>query len=459
MVTMVTVDDDLFGKAAAVTGPLTPESCAYWVERLDAFGFWALRPEVLETALRDTNLQEDFRDPIEEFLKKRRVVPHQFGDCNVIFVLDADAALLRRSFILPFQWNPGRGHADNLPPGLLQVAEQVRADLAQDVPGQWGLSLSERAGLSCVDLSGVTDRTLRDCSSAWGGLAAGLLLASANGRPRGDVFVSAAWKPGFGLQEVKGITDKLAVAREFGCRVFYASLSREDAQRFSEDRTLSSGVQVRDLGWGERNPTAALRDLLYDLQYPPRRKDGHTFEDCCKYANRFPERYRREREEYILENIVLDQAERVRSQHPGLKDKFKTLVIIMSSPPAAVFSILVVRPKIALVLHTERHRHECEKVRQWVNRLGLECDMQGLELSVDDYQGIEREIHRFLQEQCTRPAAVDVTGGKKGMTAAAACAALRAGAAIVYVDSDYVAYRQIAGTEDLHLVRPPTGLA
>jgi hypothetical protein len=439
---MFRVDDDLVKEMASAPLDRAAQYGAMYLERLGPIGFWLLRREILETCVDDDRLSPDLRRPLPEFLAEPKV-PDTLGACNVLFVLKESsrisASALRPSFVLPLEWQTGMPDSEALPKCLKDLAARVRQDLTPSIKGQWGLRLNPQAGLQTTDLSDVT----LEAASGWVPLAGGLVLADAAGRPRSDVFATGAWKSDIGILDVEGIEKKIGVAREFGCRVFFASASR------SQDRSAlkpPAGMEVRFFPVRITDPKDALHGFLHELEYPPRFEEGSSFEACCRYADGIASR--EAREDYILENVTEQQAERIIAKRGWLRGRFNSVALLMSSPSAALLSLLVLEPEHALVMFTERDAPAFPKVEA---RVPDGCSLDSDEVKVDSFEEIREQVLRFLRE-AGESAAVDVTGGTKGMTAAAVLAACDAKAAVFHVGSAHTGYQHHAGTEDLLFV-------
>ncbi len=408
--------------------------CRRIVQELNAFSLWILRREALEQAAQDKTWR---CDPFSQELARFAAapwLPDRPGGCNVLFVTGDKLnkqSPLRPAFVLPLIWKPGTSDSPRLPLAMRRLAEDVRRALGRG--NEYGLHLNEHAGLASVDLSEVS----WTCGSGWAPLAASLLLLEMGGRPRRDVVSSGAWRDDLGMVSVDGEGEKAALAREFGCELLF--LPTSEAEKVQTAGNLPQGLEIRPFPFGERDPGKALRDLLIELEVPPRIEWGDEFFDRCKrYANSLPREDSERREEYIRANITRRQADIIRKA--GLPAELKDLgrlAILMSRASAALLPILVFRPRQVLLIHTSRDKAEAGLVKKHLAAWCIEGCGEPICADVDmlNSEAIQAKIREFFcshGENC----AVDVTGLTKSATAAAAMAGAACGAAVLCFHSD-----------------------
>lgn len=465
----------LFTAAAATPVATAPgRLCGYYVSRLGAAAPWLLKPEVIGRALEHGQVaDEGFAGYLEAFAERKAHVPTNPGTCVVAFVLGQDVpedGLIRQAFFLPFQWVRTPTFSARLPQGedagsrsLRDVAIDARNVFA-DGEGENGLppakdfALDLAPCLADVSLSGLPVAA----ESGWASLAAGLRLAQYNARPKATVMASGAWQPETQrVAEVGGLAAKIALAREFHCEVFYAAAF--DIQQ-KELGALASQLEVRFFDPNARNGREALGRLLQEYELPPRKAEGATLEQRCAYANRQTDvqpTSRHERERYVLEEITADLAEEL----PGVpRDRiYRRLALIMSSPPATLLTLLAFRYEEALVLYTQRTAADSEargSIKEHLRRRGISrvdfrevryVNQRGKGVCLDDLEAV---VSAFFGDAGTDArCAFDVTGGTKGMTAAAADVAARHNADVFHIDAEHWGYQSRIGTEFVHFVR------
>ncbi len=463
------LDHTLLTQAASSKLPLSPPRALRLVQDLGPAAAWLLKREALQAALRDQCFPSRYRAWLEQFLQRPQL-PNNRGAANPVFVVKADElgvtpealanSALREAFFLPLEWTKGEADDPGLPRALLDLAQQVREHM-ELADSDWRLRRNTALHLDQVDFSGLNV----SCDSAWAALAAALRLAEDGGRPRPDVAVSAAWKKDWGVIDVESVPQKFRAASKFGCTLFFTSAGRaEELQTAGE---AQGNIEVRALPAGQDDPCSALGGLLHELQVVPRRADGASLDLRIEYSKGDWGRGREaraRREQYILSEITDELAEKRREKSPTRETldalgEVERSVIVASSPSAARLSVRWIRPQRVLVVFTEDytdqygaepkgHLENCE-----LTDICTQC------VEPDAFDEIVRRVRDFLAGASGR-CAVDVTGGKKGMTAAATLAAARAGAAVVTIDSENpgLGGHQV-GTECLRMVWPPAQAA
>ena len=141
-----------------------------------------------------------------------------------------------------------------------------------------------------------------------------------------------------------------------------------------------------------------------------------------------------------------------------LKPPVYGLVLLVGhSPDALILSASAIGPKRILFLHSSDTERHVEKV---VNALGLHAiDYERRQVEKSDPISVYIEIRRaYRQWRDCGAIAVDITGGTKCMSAAAAMAGHAIGAMLVYVDSqEYLPGTRspLPGSEYLRVVQDP----
>ena len=458
---MIAIDDTALAKAAHCALPLEPAHALRLVQDFGSAALWMLKPDVIRTALEDPCFPSEDRQGAEGFISLP-CQPANAGAANPIFVVRPDElgvtqealrqSALREAFFLPLVWQSGAVDDGELPAQLIDLARQVRHDLGMD-GSAWGLRGNASVGLDRADLSHLN----LSCSSAWGALASALRLADECGRPQAHVAVSAAWAPGKGIQDVESVVEKCQVAAEFGCTVFFASPAQ--AERLRVAGAQPEGIELRLLQVDQTEPGPALGELLHELEAIPRRADGADIAVRKRYANGAWGRDREGREKYILHEITDDLADEIRSQPPTARalhtlEAIDRQVVVASSSSATRLSVRLLKPKRVLVLYTDQYRNSCGgSPRDHLVAAGTPSDIEERRVEPEDFKSIVCSVREFVRGGGR--SVVDVTGGKKGMSAAAAIGGCEAGAAVVFIDSENLGLGgHEVGSEELRIVWP-----
>lgn len=437
---MVAITPETLADAAA-RDPADPRQSYRSLATMGAAGAWLLPRKALESALRYPGAN-GLLGYFVGLMSQRPRLPDSPGSCNPVFVFTKDAPSgpgLRRSFFLPLQWLPDSPEGESLPLALCELARDVRQACGVD---GWGLRLNRHwtGGVNLRRLPVTAD-------SAWAALAAGLLLSADKGRPRGDVALSAAWDANRsrGFLGVEGLEEKARLAAEFNCRVLYVSAA--DAERAAK----CGGLEAKPLPFGEGVPLPKLlQDFLHDMEAAP--PADAPLDWRCAYANRFPAALRQEREEYILGRVAAERAAQLRDQAGG--GAVGRMAVVMSSPSAAALSLLSMRPNRFALLHTSQHASAAETLRGFLDSHAEPPQGEFHQFgNAEDFGRLAETVRAFLSQGAEEGRkVVDVTGGVKGMTVAAALAARDCGAEIMHVGSSGGGTHR-AGEEKIMFVR------
>lgn len=172
---------------------------------------------------------------------------------------------------------------------------------------------------------------------------------------------------------------------------------------------------------------------------------------------------------YFLSEMLDDVVSRVRSENPALQQRRVDLLISMSgfSPLTTVLAYEMLRPARLLVIYSKQANASVDFIGSHVigrGRLRLQ-DFSHRSVEPTDPQSVYREVKAELARSAVpdghRPyAIIDITGGKKVMSAAAALAAWQLNLGLCYLDGDYdVEFgRVVPGDERPLLLENPTAL-
>jgi len=442
---MISLDNQVLAEAARLVRPWTPSRALELAYKFGPAASWMLHPDLIRTALQDPSFPSADRAHTERFLSEP-LLPTDKGACNPIFVavpahlgVDQDAlrkSALREAFFLPLEWRQASEDDSGLPPELIALARRVRQDLG--LTTGWSLWRNASTGLRRVDLSGLKPT----CDSAWASLYVGLRLVRDGLRPKANVAVSAGWQSDEGVKEIGGIGEKCAVAKAFGCGVFFTTPAQIETLR--AQGSAACALDMRALLVDEREPHKALAALLHEMTVPPSRSEGASLDLRLRYANGDWGRERPKREGYIIKEVTADLAADIAHQSASTREAKAVAgqpdrqVIVASSPSASLLSILLLRPKAVLILHTDQYLEHYHELPSNIRRHAAK-ELEGIEIEAhrvdpDGFESIRSQVRCFLSTAAR--AVVDVTGGKKGMTAAAALAGFDAGAVVVCVDQE-----------------------
>jgi len=233
--------------------------------RLKNLAVWWLRPELLQQAA--AHARKLGLEDVAQQWQRTPQLPTDRGACWITVVnrYPDQLGLLRPAYALPLRWAKQQDHDARLPAGLLALADQVRGELKRlgEVNEAWGLLPSRDSLLSGLHLSTLEGRW----DSAFAPLAAGLLLATWEGRPDPNLWASGAWDSKQGIQAVEGLEAKLNLAQDYQLRVFFVPQPQAEALR---DWAKKQGVkvEVRGLRSNVTDVREALGEYLERLDLP-----------------------------------------------------------------------------------------------------------------------------------------------------------------------------------------------
>lgn len=369
-----------------------------------------------------------------DFLAQPRL-PGGVGVCNVLLVWKdlPEDSVLRPGFFLPLQWHRGQ-NAEGVPGRLVELAGQVSREI--NPKDQWEIRFAE--SMSGWDLSDLEV----EAGSARVTLSVSLMAAQRGTATRGDAAVSACWDPeNHRFMGVEGLEAKLGAAAAAGCE--HVFLSAGDVERATS--SAPPGIELKPLVSTGADFGRSVSELLHFMQVPP--GPEAPMDRRCGYANNFPRNMRAEREGYILNNITRGRSEAVRRalSNPAACE---SLVVIASSPSAALLSLLSIRPDRCRVVTTESMEKENaigqvikERAEEWIP--GTDLNVTTIEDPRDD-AGLRRSIGSAAGDSVW----VDVTGGTKGMSVRAALCAREVGATVFHIESEGPGSHK-AGTEEI----------
>ncbi|GAA2395524.1 hypothetical protein Cme02nite_55800 [Catellatospora methionotrophica] len=169
---------------------------------------------------------------------------------------------------------------------------------------------------------------------------------------------------------------------------------------------------------------------------------------------------------FFLDTMLDETVARVRKQNPALKRPVDLLISMSGfSPLTTILAYELIRPTRLLVIYSEQAGTSVDVIAQRVLRPGRLRQLDFSHRSVDptDPQGIYREVKAELDRATTNgtlSAMIEITGGKKVMSAAAALAAWQLNLSLCYLDGDYDTEfgRVVPGDERPLLLDNPTAL-
>lgn len=166
------------------------------------------------------------------------------------------------------------------------------------------------------------------------------------------------------------------------------------------------------------------------------------------------------------ENLFQDVIDLARRQSPLLDKRPVQLLVSLSgfSPETTILAYELLKPIHVVIIRSAGSRHSLDRIAEHLVGPGKlkNSAFQHFEIDPSD----PRAIHRIVAEHACQDrirgqrAVIDITGGKKVMSAAAALAAWQLDLEIAYIDSIYDAeLRQpVPGTEKLVLLENPISL-
>jgi hypothetical protein len=380
---------------------------------------WWLRPEVLRLAQRHDPSYPEWTNP------ERPPLPEKLGDCSVIFRTKAGLPLFRPAFLMPLCWQPAPDHSPLLPPELIALAEQVVADVRQELgrSSDWGLYPAD--GLD-LERNPVGEGLGLPCESGWAALAAGLIARAEGLLPSGRVWASGAWNR-YGLADIDGLEAKLELAVEWEAADFFVPVwLRGKAREWVEGHAparLRIGALAAPV---EPKPRRALNEYLarFTAQPPipqagsPQEED--QFQGCRHYflhQPAFTDSTRAFYWSHLLPGIIRRLREKVRQDRPGLcVTHFAT--VVSPSHELAVLAPLAVGAKSCLLLHTpdERMTGLAEECRQYLAGEAVDCRLQPIDPGDKMEGSFRRGVDEFTRGVPPERVILDLKPGTKKMT-------------------------------------------
>ncbi len=352
------------------------------------------------------------------------------GACRALFVLTG--ASKSRGIAIPLIWRNGDRDQDGLPDGLLGLAENIRAALAQrnkaepsvvpNVPGLWLDTprpeddlVALRKYLQCVTGDGENKQELRDgcwpaavsCDSAFAPLAAALWLLQHGGTPRAEVWATGAWDRDNGIVEVDGIAEKLGrvaeVATALGSKQI-VFVPKECEAKASAAANGAAKIEVQALKAAPHDAQRsegdlvleALRPLLMAMHCEP--GTGAPAEEKFKHFRMLVEMGARH-DDYYSREVIPAEAARLRGELKGRGFDWLVMWKDRNNLPLGELLEAIVRPQKGCIPLTDTDDRAVMETKQGMADFVL------------------AQIQRKVQPGDT--CAIDLTTGKKLMTVAA----------------------------------------
>ncbi len=401
---------------------------------------------------------------------------------------------LEDAFFLPLCWEEGEHGAKLIPKSFKDMSEKIKVEVGEKLQintDRWYLKLNADY-LPEIDLSGFGLTPY----SAWATIASALIIAIKGGftRPTAAV-VSAAYNGQF--VPVEWLKKKQDIAKKYGIKKFFVC-SRQG---------LEQGLNLNDFTFlpkaGSLDLYNSLRPYLAEMQVPPSIKDvvaegESAFDKCLEYARLLdPVGDRQILEKYLFDNIIAETEERIRSRkiygEAYLQNiNISRLALVVSSPAAALFSILSLRPKKVLIIYTAKYKQEVltsirdreritfedfeAKVKEYVSNCAFEyLPLQDIRHgSFKSERAVRERVEEFFagndsgekvnknnkrnqhKNNKTRfmKYAIDVTGGTRRIIAPLQLYAYKQGIKLFAVDSEYEKAERIIATERMMQLYP-----
>jgi len=168
----------------------------------------------------------------------------------------------------------------------------------------------------------------------------------------------------------------------------------------------------------------------------------------------------------VLQHVIAQFHTRAKPQRDRLAPVYLQVSMLGFSPETAVLACHAICPQRLLVLYSGNASESPDIVRRFVVGDGEHqispSSFKAQECPPTDPEGIatiiERAAKEAWSEDATAQIVVDITGGKKAMSAAAALAASQLGLPVVYIDGEYdpKLRRPTPGTERLVVISDGT---
>jgi CRISPR-associated protein (TIGR02710 family) len=171
--------------------------------------------------------------------------------------------------------------------------------------------------------------------------------------------------------------------------------------------------------------------------------------------------------EFFLAEMLDDVVARVRAQDPALNRPVDVLISMSGfSPLTTILAYELIRPAKLLVIYSKQANESVDYIGRHVVRPGRlrQQDFNHKWVDPTDPQSVYREVKDVLRSMAEDgrklSAIIDITGGKKVMSAAAALAAWQLNLGLCYLDGDYDPEfgRVVPGYERPLLLENPTAL-
>jgi hypothetical protein len=358
--------------------------------------------------------------------------------------------MLGRAFLLPVQWRKGTPTNRRLPRSLQALASRVADTLA--LP-DWGLHLSEPAGLDSIDLSGL-DKVLQ-VDSAWAALAGSLMVAAEGGIPNPNVWATGAWDSNSGIRPVRHLGAKIKLAAEWRVQQLFVPESQVD-QAGELARAAGVDLAIGTLYEHRSEPGKALLDYRDALELPP--LDDAPREDRRSYYLRLgdDQRARRYYRTHLMPEIVHDLQKQWHNS-PG-RAATHLVTIVSHNPEVACLTLAMVRPRQALLLCTRDMQRERQQTEQLLATEPLAEHVCRTSREFVEYESSEalvadlpQVVRRFVQGADPEAVVLDLTPGTKEMSLALALEVAQMGNRMCYVRHKLQKSRVVAFTEQLRI--------
>lgn len=402
--------------------------------------YWFLSPEAWKR-VPEAGVNPDIR-ALARRTPKRALPEGKDGPASVFYAFNdaslnsrPESPLIMDAFVLPLQWREGVPSHTRLPESLLKLADRV-VQMVQDsrkCTQTWGLHFHP-----CVKypdpfmhLFGVCDTS----ESAWASLTGSLVTLTEGREVKPGVAASAAWDDG--LRPVNDLGKKIECAKAFGVEAFFTS----PYEAFDDGAGIRKTLRV------EQDPLKALSPYLVALGAPPKLSEGADYDARLRYANLLEDVHDKEFERYLIENVIPTIVDGKQPDNEGVD----ALVLLVSKPSTAVMTLHLVKPTHALMLYSNETVKDADLVKDGIS--GLDS-MSAQSVTFDDPSEIPAKLREFFgQIPEGAKKAVDITGGKKDMTAQMVISAIDNKASVLYLDSDYGGGKRLIGSERLVRVK------
>lgn len=196
-----------------------------------------------------------------------------------------------------------------------------------------------------------------------------------------------------------------------------------------------------------------------------------AFEDNVKHWRSLEAADRRD---YYFTSILPEVVEQARTKWTAStysSHKYDLLISMSGfSPETTILAFKIIRPKSMIIISSERTAESIDKIADHVVGHGadriphsmffhFQCDPTS---PLDIYEILKSQIDKIKKKTCIArlQAIIDITGGKKVMSATAALAAWQMDLRICYIDNKYdpVLRQPIPGSEEILLLENPISI-